>query len=58
MPIKLYIVDKNIANRYCDRKEKRMKHVLMRLQEYEKQASATEKNVILYFWKRRRKQGS
>ena len=26
-----------------------MKHVLMRLQEYEKQASATEKNVILYF---------
>lgn len=26
-----------------------MKHVLMRLQEYEKQASATEKNVIVFF---------
>ena len=26
-----------------------MKHVLSRLQEYEKQASATEKNIIDYF---------
>ena len=34
-----------------------MKHVLSRLQEYEKQASATEKNVILYFLERTEEAG-
>lgn len=39
-------IDKNIAWFYYEEKEPFMKHVLMRLQEYQKQASASEKNII------------